>query len=154
MISPLESWRAERPPSPAGQRYAPARGGSLLEIDFNVQPFTVAWEITRACALACVHCRASAIPRRDPAELSTQEALRFIEQVVDIGRPILVVTGGDPMMREDVYELLGYGVQRGLRVALAPSATGRVTRRSLEAGTRHRRSHAARQPGRLDSGAA
>ncbi|HVA23694.1 MAG TPA: TIGR04053 family radical SAM/SPASM domain-containing protein [Chloroflexota bacterium] len=123
---------AEVPSVPASQRYAPARGGSLLEIDFDMQPFTVAWEITRACALACVHCRASAIPRRVPAELSTQEALRFIEQVVDIGRPILVVTGGDPMMREDVYELLGYGVQRGLRVALSPSATGRVTRRSLE----------------------
>lgn len=112
--------------------YQPARGGSFLTIDFDQTPFTVAWEITRACALACVHCRATAIPRRDPRELTTEEGFRVIDQVVEIGRPILVVTGGDPMMRRDVYDLLEYAVSRDLRVALSPSATALVTRRALE----------------------
>ena len=117
--------------APPPGRYAPARGGSFLDVDFDRTPFTVAWEVTRACALACVHCRASAIPRRDPRELSTHEAFRLIDQVVDVGRPILVVTGGDPLMRDDLEELLRYAVGRDLRVALSPSATGRLTRPAL-----------------------
>lgn len=117
---------------PAEHMYQPARGGSYLTQDFDQTPFTVAWEITRSCALACVHCRAEAIPRRDPRELSTGEAHNLIDQVVEIGGPILVVTGGDPMMRRDVYDLLEYGVSRGLRVALSPSATALVTLRALE----------------------
>ncbi|MHB8620989.1 MAG: TIGR04053 family radical SAM/SPASM domain-containing protein [Chloroflexota bacterium] len=120
-------------PGPATKSgYQPARGGSFLDVDFEHCPFTVAWEITRACALACIHCRAEAQPRRDPAELSTAEARGLIDQVVDLGSPILVITGGDPMMRDDVYELLSYATDRGLRVALSPSATGRTTRRALE----------------------
>lgn len=114
------------------QTYRPARGGSYLTQDFDRAPFTVAWEITRACALACVHCRAQAIPKRDPRELTTDEARGLIDQVVEIGKPILVVTGGDPMMRRDVYDLLAYGVERGLRVALSPSATALVTSRALQ----------------------
>ncbi len=101
-------------------------------IDFNRQPFTVAWEITRACALKCVHCRAEAIPRRNPLELTTEEGLRFIDEVKEIGGPILVLTGGDPMMRRDVYEFIAYAAQeKGLRVALSPSATALVTRKAL-----------------------
>jgi AdoMet-dependent heme synthase len=113
-------------------QYAPARGGSFFQVDFDQTPFTVAWEITRACALACIHCRAEAVPHRDPRELTTDEAFGLIDQVVDVGSPILVVTGGDPLMRPDVYELLGRAVQRGLRVALSPSATGRLTHTALE----------------------
>lgn len=117
---------------PAQRKFTPARGGSYLTQDFDRSPFTVAWEITRACALACVHCRAAAIHKRDPHELTTGEARGLIDQVVEIGNPILVVTGGDPMMRRDIYDLLGYGVSRGLRVALSPSATALVTRKALE----------------------
>jgi radical SAM protein len=112
--------------------YRPARGGSYLSYDFARTPFTVAWEITRACALACVHCRAMAIPRRDPRELTTLEGFHLIDQVVELGRPILVITGGDPMMRRDVFDLLGYAVDQGLRVGFSPSATGRLTRPALE----------------------
>ncbi|MDE3074422.1 MAG: TIGR04053 family radical SAM/SPASM domain-containing protein [Chloroflexota bacterium] len=115
-----------------GASYQPARGSSFLDWDFDQAPFTLAWEITQACALACVHCRATAQPYRDPRELSTSEGVDLIDQIVDIGGPILVITGGDPMMRDDVYDLLDYAVGRGLRVALSPSATGRVTRRALE----------------------
>ncbi len=101
-------------------------------IDFNQQPFTVAWEITRACALKCVHCRAEAIPRRNPLELTTEEGFRLIDEVKEIGGPILVVTGGDPMMRRDVYDFISYAAkEKGLRVALSPSATALVTRRAL-----------------------
>lgn len=118
--------------NPAAHTYQPARGGSYLSQNFDQSPFTVAWEITRSCALACVHCRAEAIPKRDPRELTTAEAHNLIDQVVEIGKPILVVTGGDPMMRRDIYDVLEYGVSRGLRVALSPSATALATRRALE----------------------
>ncbi len=105
----------------------------LLEVDFNLTPFTVAWEITRACALACVHCRAEAQPKRDPRELTTDEGFRLIDQLVEVGRPIVVVTGGDPLMRPDLLDLIRYASQKGLRVALSPTATALATRERLQA---------------------
>ena len=104
----------------------------FASVDFARSPFTVAWEITRACALACVHCRAEAQPRRDRAELSTEEAFHVIDQLVDVGGPILIVTGGDPLMRDDCFEIIERATSRGLRVAFSPSATGRCTRETLE----------------------
>ncbi|MCJ7491660.1 MAG: radical SAM protein, partial [Dehalococcoidia bacterium] len=80
----------------------------LLEVDFNQTPFTVAWEVTRACAYACIHCRAEAQPKRDPRELTTDEGFRLIDDLVGVGRPILIVTGGDPMMRPDLFDLIRY----------------------------------------------
>jgi radical SAM protein len=97
-----------------------------------VTPFTLAWEITRSCALACVHCRAEAIPKRDPRELTTEEAFGVLDQVVELGKPILVVTGGDPMMRRDVFDILQGAVDRGLKVGFSPSATKLVTRGAVE----------------------
>ncbi len=110
----------------------------LLEVDFNQTPFTVAWEVTRACAYACIHCRAEAQPKRDPRELTTDEGFRLIDELVSVGRPILIVTGGDPMMRPDLLDLIRYAAGRGLRVALSPTATKLVTperlREAREAG--------------------
>jgi AdoMet-dependent heme synthase len=110
----------------------------LLEVDFKQTPFTVAWEVTRACAYACIHCRAEAQPKRDPRELTTDEGFRLIDDLVDVGRPILIVTGGDPMMRPDLFDLIRYAAGRGLRVALSPTATKLVTlerlREAREAG--------------------
>jgi len=104
----------------------------VADVDFNRTPFTVAWEITRACALRCVHCRAEAQPKRDPRELTTEEGLRLIDQIAEVGGPILVLTGGDPMMRRDIFDFISYAAHdRGLRVALAPSATALVTRERL-----------------------
>ncbi len=103
---------------------------SLAEVDFGLTPFTVAWEITRACSLACVHCRAEAQPQRDPRELSTEEGFRLIDELVRIGGPILVITGGDPMMRPDLLDFIRYAKE--LRVALSPSATALVTKKRLE----------------------
>jgi len=107
------------------------RTARFREIDLNRSPFTVAWEITRACAFACLHCRAEAQPKRDPKELDTEEAMGVIDQIREVGNPILVVTGGDPLMRPDVYDLLAYAVSTGLRTSLTPTATALANRRNL-----------------------
>jgi radical SAM protein len=117
-----------------------AHDARMVEADFSRAPFTIAWELTRACAYACKHCRAEAQPRRDPRELTTEEAFRLIDQIKEFGDPILVVTGGDPMMRPDRYEILEYAVQQGLRTSLTPTTTRLVTPQALvrarEAGVR------------------
>ncbi len=104
----------------------------LVHANVDLSPFTLAWEITRACALSCLHCRAVAQPRRDPRELTTEEAFRVIDQIRDTGDPILVITGGDPLMRRDVFDLLTYAVQKELRTSLTPSATALVTPQRLK----------------------
>jgi radical SAM protein len=97
-------------------------------LDFDLAPFTIAWELTRSCAYACAHCRADAQPQRNPGELDTTEGKRLIDQLAGFGRPILVLTGGDPLMRRDVNELARYADERGLRVSLTPTATALSTR--------------------------
>src|SRR4029453_572176 len=102
-------------------------------MNFEQTPFLVIWETTRACALACVHCRADAIPCRDPHELRTREAFALIDQVRDLGAPppLFVLTGGDPMRRPDLAELVRYAAGAGLTVALTPSGTAAATRARL-----------------------
>lgn len=108
--------------------------------DFDQAPFTIAWEVTRACAFACIHCRADAIPRRDPLELTTEEAYRLVDQLSEFGSPILIFTGGDPMMRRDLFDLISYATEMGLRCSLTPTATVLPTearlKRAKEAGIR------------------
>jgi radical SAM protein len=105
----------------------------MFPTDFAKAPFIVIWEVTRACALACLHCRADAIARRDPRELSTEEGCRLVDQIVAFGTPypLLVLTGGDPMWRKDLADLVGYASSRGLSVALTPSGTGAATKARL-----------------------
>lgn len=98
----------------------------IPSLDFNDRPFVLIWEITRACALACKHCRATAQARRHPLELDTNEGLRFIDQVVRARPEIFILTGGDPVMRRDVHQLMRYATEQGLRVSLSPSATPRL----------------------------
>ncbi len=105
---------------------------SLDGVDFSQNPFIVFWEVTRACALACRHCRAVAQPKRHPQELTTAEGEALIDQIASMGRPLLVITGGDPMMRPDLVHLIDHATRKGLRVSLAPSATRLVTRQALE----------------------
>jgi radical SAM protein len=104
-----------------------------VPIDFDRSPFLVIWEVTRACALACVHCRADAIPRRDPRELTTDEGYHLIDAVRAMGEPppLLVLTGGDPMRRPDLEDLVGHAADAGLTVALTPSGTAAATRTRL-----------------------
>lgn len=106
-----------------------ARAVAPPSVDFDRAPFLVIWEVTRACALACVHCRADAVHRRDPRELTTEEGFRLIEQVREFGErpPLLVLTGGDPMLRPDLAELVGFASAAGLTVALTPSGTAAAT---------------------------
>lgn len=100
-------------------------------IDFNERPFLVIWEITQACDLACVHCRACAQPARSALELSTEEARQLIDQVADLKAPVFVITGGDPLKRPDIYQLVGYATMRGVRISLTPSATPLLTRDAI-----------------------
>jgi radical SAM protein len=104
----------------------------MVHADFDKAPFTIAWEVTRACAYACVHCRADAMHTSDPNELNTEEALRLIDRLAEFGSPILVFTGGDPMMRRDLHELIAYATQKGLRCSLTPTATALPTTARLE----------------------
>lgn len=112
----------------------PETRGEAAESPFAQAPFIVIWELTRACALACVHCRAEAMPHRHPDELTTEEGKRLIDRVAAFGprRPLFVLTGGDPLRRRDVAELVRHGVGRGLSVAMTPSGTAAVTRKRLE----------------------
>ncbi|MBI2457245.1 MAG: TIGR04053 family radical SAM/SPASM domain-containing protein, partial [candidate division NC10 bacterium] len=105
----------------------------LQSVDFDRAPFIVIWELTRACALACIHCRAEAIAHRDPRELTTTEGVGLIEAVSRFGRPapLLVFTGGDPLRRPDVFDLVAAGTARGLRVALTPSGTAAARREKI-----------------------
>jgi AdoMet-dependent heme synthase len=100
---------------------------------FDRAPFIVIWETTRACALACVHCRAEAMPRRDPRELTTDEGRALLDRVATFGDPppLMVLTGGDPFRRPDLVDLVAHGAQRGLSVSLTPSGTAAVTQTRL-----------------------
>ncbi|MGD2207704.1 MAG: radical SAM protein [Anaerolineae bacterium] len=86
-------------------------------------PHIVAWESTVACNLACVHCRASAQTTPEPDELTTQEVFDLIDQLAEYSQPIFVISGGEPLMRPDIYDIAAYGTQRGLRVAVSPNGT-------------------------------
>ncbi len=94
---------------------------------YRQAPRNVYWEMTIACGLSCRHCRASAICGRDPRELSTDEAKAMMHDVKRMGS-MLVLTGGDPLERPDVFELLAYGQAIGLRVAITPAVTPKLDR--------------------------
>lgn len=116
------------------------RNSWMAGTDFDRAPFTIAWEVTRACAFSCVHCRADAQHRRAPGELSTEEGYALIDRLTEFGSPILVFTGGDPMMRKDLFDLIAHADEAGLRCSLTPTATALPTvarlRRAQEAGVR------------------
>jgi radical SAM protein len=102
----------------------------LLHHDAAERPFIVIWEVTRACQLACTHCRADAIRARNPFELTTDEGRRLLDDLASFGspRPLVVLTGGDPFERPDLPELVAHGTSIGLSMALSPSVTDRLTR--------------------------
>ncbi len=95
--------------------------------DLQTSPWVVIWEVTQACQLACRHCRASAQPHRHPLELSTAEGKRLLEEVARLNPAVLVLTGGDPLERDDIYELVGHAAALGLEVAFTPSGTPLLT---------------------------
>ncbi len=101
-------------------------------MDFNLSPLLVIWEVTQACDLACVHCRAAAQPLRNPSELTTEEGYRLLEETKQFGNPLMVFTGGDPLKRPDLYDLARYSVQLGLRTNITPSATPLLTAEAID----------------------
>jgi AdoMet-dependent heme synthase len=96
-------------------------------IDFNVNPFVVIWEMTRACDLACVHCRAAAQSRRSQFELTTEQGYRLLDEVARLQPKVFVITGGDPLKRDDVYDMIAYANRIGLEPSVTPSATPLLT---------------------------
>ncbi len=83
----------------------------------------VFWEVTKGCNLRCIHCRATATELSSPTDLPTQAALRIIDQIVAAANPILVLSGGEPLYRNDIFQLARYATDKGLRVALATNGT-------------------------------
>jgi radical SAM protein len=101
------------------------------KLDFNEKPYIVIWETTQACDLACVHCRACAHPQRNPFELSTAEAKGLIDQIAEMKVPVFVLTGGDPLKRPDIHELVQYAHLRGVHTSMTPSATPLLTKEAI-----------------------
>ena len=105
----------------------PARNG----IDYDESPFLAIWEVTQSCDLACKHCRAAAQPIAHPDELTHAEGKALIDQIAAMHIPIFVFTGGDPLKRKDVFELIRYAAEKGVHVAVTPSATPLLTRDAI-----------------------
>ena len=100
--------------------------------DFDRAPLMFYYEVTQACDLVCKHCRASAQETPRPDELSTEQSKELIDQAAEFPRkPIIVMTGGDPLKRPDIFELIKYATGQGFEVALTPSATPLATRDAL-----------------------
>jgi radical SAM protein len=108
------------------------RPTALQQLDFDQAPFLVIWEVTRACDLACVHCRAEAQDRRHPAELTTAEGFALLEEVRRFGQPMFVFTGGDPLKRPDIFDLIAYAKGIGLHPGMSPSGTPLLNRANME----------------------
>ena len=98
-----------------------------MEMQGRDRTRVVMWELTRACRLGCAHCPVGAQPRRSPLELSTYEAYKTIDQIVSLNPEEVIITGGDPFERSDLYQLLDYARRRGLQPSLMVSATPALT---------------------------
>jgi len=101
--------------------------------DYSQTPLNVYWEMTQACALACRHCRAEAMPSPHPRELSYDEGVAFLKQIPEFGDPMpqLILTGGDPLARADLYELIDEARKLSIGVSITPAATPALTREVL-----------------------
>jgi len=113
--------------------------GSGEAVEARTSPRLIFWEVTKGCNLRCIHCRASATELSSPSDLSTATALGIIDQIAASGNPILVLSGGEPLYRSDIFQLARYGTDRGLRVALATNGTlvtREVARMIVDSGVR------------------
>jgi radical SAM protein len=99
----------------------------IPRVDYDQTPFLIIWETTQACDLVCRHCRLAAQPERDPCELSTEEGESVLRQAKEMGTPIFILSGGDPLKRRDLHHLIRYGADLGLRMATIPAATPTLT---------------------------
>jgi len=83
----------------------------------------LAWEVTRRCNLACVHCRAGAEDQVYPGEMDTDQARAFLTDLAEWAKPIVILTGGEPLLRDDIFEIAAHGTDLGLRMVMAPNGT-------------------------------
>ena len=105
---------------------------NFLNQNYDENPFIVIWELTRACQLHCLHCRAEAQKYRHPLELSLEEGKKLIDDIYEMNNPLLVFTGGDPLERPDVFDIAEYAISKGIRVSITPSATPNVTKEAMK----------------------
>lgn len=96
---------------------------AATEAEPFASPRLIAWEITRNCNLECIHCRAAATNGPYEGELDTPAAFRLIDQIAEIGKPIIILTGGEPLLRPDIFEVARYGTDKGMRMVMAPNGT-------------------------------
>lgn len=99
--------------------------------DYTQSPYIAIWEVTRACQLHCLHCRAQAQRLRNPQELDTVEGMELIDQIADMGASLIVFSGGDPLERGDLFSFISHARSRGLHVGISPSATPKVTKDAI-----------------------
>jgi radical SAM protein len=129
----VRSWhrsgRSFECPPPAEEHNKGEERSPQTTLNLDERPMLVFWETTKACLLACRHCRASAIPQPLPGELTSAEGRRLVRSLTDFGRPhpVLVLTGGDVLMRPDSFELATYASSLSIPVAFAPSVTPKLT---------------------------
>ncbi|MFA5321484.1 MAG: heme b synthase [Smithella sp.] len=95
-------------PSPQGR-------GNILRM--------IAWEVTRSCNLNCAHCRAAANCGPYPGELPTDKCLKLVDEIVAVSSPVIILTGGEPLLRPDIFEIAAYGTNKGLRMVMATNGT-------------------------------
>ena len=86
-------------------------------------PRLIAWEVTRTCNLSCVHCRAASVDKPYPGELGTDECKRFLDDVASFSKPIIILTGGEPLLRDDIFTIARHGDSLGLRMTMATNGT-------------------------------
>jgi len=104
--------------------------GHHVSRDYSQTPINVYWEVTRACGLACRHCRAEAPPKADPNQLTFDEGVALLRQIKDFGDPLpqLILTGGDPLIRPDLFDLIDEAHKLGIGVSITPATTPALTR--------------------------
>lgn len=105
-----------------------------FELNFQEKPVLVFWETTRACQLSCIHCRASAISDPLPNELTYEEGIELIDHVTTFGKPYptVIFTGGDPLMRKDLFRLMSHASESGINFAVSPAVSSLLTSKALQ----------------------
>ncbi len=107
--------------------------GATLQANLRL----VAWELTRSCNLACVHCRAAAQDRPYEGELTEAECRRVMDEIAEVAKPIVILTGGEPLLRPDVFDLAQYGNSLGFRMTMATNGTlltPKIVRKMIDSG--------------------
>jgi heme b synthase len=96
---------------------------SIMPISYGSKLNMIAWEVTRSCNLNCVHCRAAANCGPYPGELSTQRCFQLLDEIAAMSSPVIILTGGEPLLRPDIFEIAMYGTNKGLRMVMATNGT-------------------------------